>query len=159
MVIRMKSIFIPASLRDETLKTVATQGKRLLEPWKSFAMENNVPIQILEDHAVENEVEVHRHEGDLWICLEGEVEFIVGGAMVDPWLKKNPDGTEDSREVKAKEIKNGVTYILHERDVLWIPAGDPHKHNAKETARLYVIKIPAGEEYPLEKVAGFKTHP
>ncbi len=128
---------------DETLATPSIVGKKLLEPLKSLAAANKLPFNILEDKEVlNNEAEVHKHEGDLWFCLEGEVKFIYGGEMVDPWVKKNADGTENPNEIKAKEIKNGVESILKPGDWLWIPAGQPHQHFCAGTARLVIIKIP-----------------
>jgi len=137
-----KSVFIEKTRIDETLANVPTQGKKLLEPLKSFAKENGLPFNILEDKDVSNEAEVHHHEGDLWYCLEGEVTFIYGGEMVSPWYKKNSDGTEDKREVKAKEIKGGTEKILKPGDWLWIPAGEPHQHRCEGVARLIIVKIP-----------------
>ncbi len=131
---------------EEIKKTLASepfQGKHLLEPLKSRALAEKIPLNILEDKEVINEAEVHRHEGDLWQCLEGEVEFTVGGELIEPWPKKNKDGSIDEREWKAKEIKNGTKVILKVGDWLWIPAGEPHQHSKPQGhARLYIIKIP-----------------
>ena len=129
---------------DKTLANPGAPGKHLLEPLKSFAAANKLPFNILEDKEVSNEAEVHREEGDLWHCLEGEVEFIYGGELVEPRPKKNPDGSIDKREWKAKEIRSGTKVILKPGDWLWIPAGEPHQHNKPEGhARLVIIKIPA----------------
>ena len=125
-----------------TLGSVPTQGKKLLEPIKTLSKTFQVPFNILEDKEVLNEAEVHIHEADLWQCIEGEVTFIYGGEMVNPWFKKNKDGTEDTREIKAKEIRGGTTSILKPGDWLWIPAGIPHQHICAKTARLIIIKIP-----------------
>lgn len=127
---------------DEVLKSVPTQGKKLLEPLKTMARENNFPINILEDYNVSNEAEVHTHEADLWFCLEGEVEFVYGGEMVNPRFKENPDGSMDEREIKAPEIKGGTSVILKPGDFLWIPAGQPHLHKCEGVSRLVIIKIP-----------------
>jgi len=138
-----RSFLIRKEVIDETLKAEPTAGKKLLEPLKSLAAENSLPINILEDKDVVNDAEVHKHEGDLWLCLEGEVNFIYGGELVDPWAKKNPDGTLDERELKAKEIKGGTEVILNPGDWLWIPAGKPHQHKCNGVARLAIIKIPS----------------
>lgn len=54
---------------DKTLATEPVQGKKLLEPLKSFAAANKLPFNILEDKEVlNNEAEIHKHEGDLWLC-------------------------------------------------------------------------------------------
>ena len=135
-----KCVLVRKEVLDETLASTPTQGKHLLEPLKSFALANKLPFNILEDKDVSNEAEIHTHEGDLWQCLEGEVEFIYGGELVEPWFKKLPDGSEDKREVKAKEIKNGTKVTLRPGDWLWVPAGEPHTHSG--TGRLVIIKIP-----------------
>lgn len=142
---------------DTTLATPATPGKRLLGPLRSRAMAEQLPLNILEDREVSNEVEVHRHEGDLWQCLEGEVTFVYGGKMVNPWAKQLPDGGTDDREIKAKEIAGGAEVVLRPGDWLWIPAGQPHLHKAEGTARLAIIKIPVKEIVPLEAVPGWHT--
>ncbi|MEK9186124.1 MAG: hypothetical protein AAB885_00905 [Patescibacteria group bacterium] len=138
-----KCVLVRKEEIDKTLAFVPTQGKKLLEPLKSLAAANKLPFNVLEDHEVlSNEAEIHQHEGDLWLCLEGEVKFIYGGELVEPWFKKLPDGTEDKREVKAKEIKGGTESILKPGDWLWIPAGQSHQHLCEKTARLVIIKIP-----------------
>jgi len=147
--------FVPSSLIVETLKSKPSPGKRLLEPLKTSAAEHGLPLNVLEDTEVSNGAEVHRHEGDLWHCLEGEVTFVYGGAMVEPWVKKLPDGGTDDREIKAKEIRGGTEVVLKPGDWLWIPAGQPHLHRTDKTARLMIIKIPAKEMVPLEAVPGW----
>ena len=149
-------VFIPKSVTDETLAVAPTPGKRLLEPFKSAS--GSSAIYILEDCEIDNEFEVHRHEADLWICLEGEVEFEVGGELVEPWAKKLPDGKEDTREIKAKpgSAQGTIKYTLHAGDVLLVPAGQPHTHRTKTHARLYVTKIPQ-KEISLADVPGWEA--
>lgn len=135
--------YIPKNEINKALASIPVKGKKLLEPIKAFSTQTKMPFNILEDHQVlDNEAEVHMHEGDLWQCLEGEVNFIYGGEMVNPWQKKNADGSLDPRELKAKEIKNGTEVVLKPGDWLWIPPGEPHQHNCAGTARLAIIKIP-----------------
>src|SRR3989338_6296510 len=86
---------------DEPLSTEPSAGKRLLEPLKSLALEHGLPINILEDHQISNEAEVHRQEGDLWYCLEGEATFVYGGRMVNPEARTRPDGSVNDNEIKA----------------------------------------------------------
>ena len=145
-------IFVSGDFIKETLKDKVSQGKRLLEPLKSFAAQHRLPLNILEDHQVSNEAEVHRHEADLWYCLEGEVEFIYGGKMVNPWAKEGND-----KEIKAKEITGGERVVMKPGDWLYIPAGQPHQHQTGGTARLVIIKVPAKQEVSLEAVPGWKN--
>lgn len=148
-------VFIPKSVTDETLAVPATQGKHILEPFKSAS--GIAKTYILEDVAVDNKCEVHRNEADLWTCLEGEVEFDVGGELVDPYERKHPDGSRDEFEVRSApgNIRGAARYTLRPGDLLFIPAGVPHAHRTKGTARLYFTKIPQ-PEVPLEGVPGWK---
>ncbi len=143
-----KAIFVSKKTLDETLAQPPVQGKRVMEPWKSVTL--GAGINILEDHEITNNVvELHRHEADLWICLEGEVTFQTGGTMPGIYVKKNADGSTDDREWKSEKIEGAETHILRAGDILMIPAGTPHVHNTTGTARLYIIKIPARELAPL----------
>ncbi|MBP9701571.1 MAG: hypothetical protein KBD47_01155 [Candidatus Pacebacteria bacterium] len=139
-----KCVYIKKSVIDETLNTSYSESpvKKLLEPLRALSLEGKVPLNILEDVNISNEAEIHRHEADLWLCLDGEVTFIYGGEMVDPWVKKNADGSTDDREWKAKEIKGGTEVVLKQGDWLWIPAGEPHQHKTTGKARLAIIKVP-----------------
>ena len=140
--ISRNGVFVPKAKIDETLGSTFSSGKKLLEPLKTFAKAEGFPLNILENHHVSNEAEVHLHEGDLWCCIEGEVTFTYGGEMKDPWEKKNLDGSTDPREIKADTIVGGTIVAMKPGDWLWIPAGVPHQHRSEETARLLIIKIP-----------------
>ncbi len=148
-------MFIPKSVTDETLAVPPTQGKHILEPFKSAS--GGSMTFILEDCAVDNKCEVHRHEADLWTCLQGEVEFEVGGELIEPFVRKHADGSKDGMEVRSNpgNIRGGTKYTLRPGDILFIPAGVPHAHRTQSTARLYVTKIPQ-TEVPLEAVPGWK---
>ncbi|KKU68811.1 MAG: hypothetical protein UX89_C0001G0002 [Parcubacteria group bacterium GW2011_GWA2_47_16] len=139
----MKTVHIPKKNIDATLINSPVKGKNLLEPFRTFALQNKLPFSILEDTAVENDAEVHVKEGDLWFGLEGEAIFVCGGELVEPKCRLNSDGTENHNELYAKEIADGEKFIVKAGDWLWIPAGDPHQHSAIGTARLVIIKIPA----------------
>lgn len=122
--------------------TMPSQGKSMLEPLKTLALEQGLPFKILEDHKTVNEAEIHRVEGDLWCCLEGEVVFKHGGELVEARVKVRKDGTTDENELLAKEIFGGTEVVMKPGDWLWIPAGMPHQHSCADTARLMIIKIP-----------------
>lgn len=131
-------IHIPGSIIEETKNTLPQQGKRSLEPLRSFAKEHGVPLAILEDTDVENEAEVHKTKADLWQCIGGEAVFIIGGELVEPYTKGDPN------ELFAKSIVGGKEQIVRAGDWLWIPASVPHAHRAQGTARFFVIKVPIG---------------
>ena len=133
---------IKKEMIDEMLTLSSEQGKRLLEPLKTFSSKEGLPINVLEDTNVSNDAEVHRHEADLWLCLSGEVTFICGGELVQGTPRTLKDGTVDEREWKAKEIKGGKETVLKAGDWLHISAGVPHQHRATGTAKLVIIKIP-----------------
>lgn len=136
------ALYIPKSKVDETLVASSTQGKKLLEPLKSLAIETGSPLKIIElDHHV-NVPEVHKYLDDLWYCIEGEVRFFVGGTMIEPRMRTLPDGTLDETELRAKSIEGSKEILVRPGDWLWIPAGEPHQHITEGTARLFIIKIP-----------------
>ena len=139
----MKSVYIPKKIIDESLANSPTQGKHTLDPLKALTAEHGVPFNILENHETTNEAEIHTHAGDLWHCIEGEVTFVTGGELVKPWVKKNNDGTENPKELKASEIRGGAETVLKPGDWLWIPASEAHQHKCAGTARLAIIKTPA----------------
>ena len=99
--------------------------------------------------------EVHRHEGDLWQCLEGEVTFVYGGELVEPEMQKRADASVNEFEIKGSAIANGTEIVLTPGDWLWIPAGQPHLHRTEGTAHLVIIKIPAREIVLLDAVPGW----
>lgn len=137
-------VYVPKATVDEALRNQPVQGKHSLEPLKALAAASGLPMNVLEDHEVVNDAEVHHHEDDLWFCLEGDVAFTYGGELADPWYKKNLDGTEDRREIKAKEVRGGKTIVMRPGDWLYVPAGQPHKHDCLNgTARLVIVKLPA----------------
>lgn len=134
-------VHIAKSTIDETLASAPLDGKRLLDPLKTFSKEHGSPVNILEDKDVANDAEVHMHEADLWFCLEGQVTFEIEGTLHEPVAKVLPDGTLDEREWKSKTIDGGRTVVLNPGDWLWIPAGQPHQHRCVGVARLVIIKV------------------
>ena len=115
-------------------------GKRMIPPFDNF---KDRPFGIVEDHELNIGLpEVHAHEDDLWIGLEGEAVFTVGGNLVGPYFYKSPDGIENRNEIKGKDIVGGKRIVIGPGDVLWIPAGMPHMHTAAGTARLIIYKSP-----------------
>ena len=139
-----KAVYVPKSMVDEALATPPTQGKHYLPGFGSFCTETHFPANILEDHHLEVGIpEWHRHEEDLWICLEGSVVFTVNGTGKGVYQKEG-----DEREWKAATIEGGTEYTLRTGDVLWIPAGVWHMHTTVRTARLFIIKRTVSELAP-----------
>lgn len=136
------SVFVSGAFIDATLAGRPTRGKNLLEPMKSFAVEHGLPFKILEVHESEYEAEVHRTVCDLWCCLEGEASFTCGGELI-ALRRKDPDGHEDPNELRGVGIRGGRGVTLHPGDWLWIPAGEPHQHTTKGTARLLIVRLKA----------------
>lgn len=128
---------------DDALAQPASPGKHLLEPLKSLAASQALPFNILEDcEVVRNDAEVHKREGDLWLCLAGKVNFMVDGELFNPQLRKQADGNPNPSELYAEEIRGGKEVVLTPGDWLWVPPGQPHQHICTQTGRLVIIKIP-----------------
>lgn len=119
----------------EVVAALPVKGKSMFPPFHVFEGQKP-PFHILEDTMVSNSPEIHTTEGDLWLCLEGEVQFTCGGEMLDQ-KEVGPN------EMVGSRIENGETMTLTEGDWLWIPPHVPHQHAAQGTARLLIIKIPA----------------
>lgn len=135
-------VVISADDITSLLKQESKEGKRELEPLKSFSKMTKVPLNILEDTRVVSEFEVHTQVGDLWHCIDGEVTFTLGGELIDPQIKIGKDGISDEREIRATSVRGGVENVLRAGDWLWVPPGVPHGHHTDRTGRLYIIKIP-----------------
>ena len=115
-------------------------GKRMIPPFDNF---KDRPFGIVEDHELNVGLpEVHLYEDDLWIGLEGEAVFTVGGNLVSPYFYKPSDGVENKSEIKGEDIIGGRRVVICPGDILWIPAGVPHMHTAAGTARLIIYKSP-----------------
>ena len=126
-----------------SLGTDTKKGKKLYPLFASPGKINTLPFSILEDCQVTNEPEVHHRDGDLWYCLEGASVFQWGGKLIKPRPRINPDGTKNKDETSGARIAGGRKATLKSGDWLWIPAGVPHQHSAKKTARLVIIKVPS----------------
>lgn len=134
----MKSILVNKKFIVKALKTRPKKGKNLLEPFSTWSIKNNLPFNIIEDNEVLNNAERHKHEGDLWLCLVGKVDFICGGKMINELAVQNSNGNNS----QADHIRGGKKVTLKSGDWLWIPPGEPHQHSSKSLSRLIIIKIP-----------------
>lgn len=81
-------------------------------------------------------VEYHEHTNHIFIMVEGEATFIVGGTMVGAKRTK-PD------QMAAESIEGGQTFHLSKGDVITIPAKTPHwwKEISTKTVGYYAINI------------------
>lgn len=138
----MKTTHILNSDSHRTLKTDGSSGSLLLKLLTSLAKKNNLPFKIIKDKKTINNPELHIVEGDLFHCLEGEVDFICEGSLVNQINRTNSDGTINNNELIGTKIKNGTSFKLIPGDWLWVPPQTPHQHNSTSSAHLIVIKIP-----------------
>jgi mannose-6-phosphate isomerase-like protein (cupin superfamily) len=81
-------------------------------------------------------VEYHEHTNHIFIMVDGEATFIVGGTMVDAKRTK-PD------QMTGSSIEGGQTFHLSKGDVITIPAKTPHwwKEISTKTVGYYAINI------------------
>lgn len=144
--------FIEGRHVETAIGSLPTIGKHQLEPLSSISKEKGVSYNMLEDHEFYTPFpELHRHETDVFIGYEGEIEFILGGKGVDVYIADDNDN-----EIKAREIIGGTKFVLKVGDFLEIPAGVWHAHTATH-GRAYIIKkIPEHGIVPLEQVPGWK---
>lgn len=134
--------FVHVSCEDinKALSTTPLVGKRMVFPFDNF---DERPFGIVEDHELNTGMpEIHTHEDDLWIGMEGETIFTLDGKLVDPSFGKLENGAEDYREIKGQSMVGGKKIVVRAGDVLWIPAGMSHMHTASGTARLLIYKNP-----------------
>ena len=135
-----KFVYVAQQQVGEILVTAPTPGKTQIEPFHSFMKSQGAPFSILEDTAVEsNKVELHTDEEDVWVCLQGEAWFKLGGEMVDPFPSTS-GGAPNVKEMRSQEVQGATTVIMKPGEWLWIPAGVPHQHGASGTARFMVFK-------------------
>jgi mannose-6-phosphate isomerase-like protein (cupin superfamily) len=80
--------------------------------------------------------EYHDRTNHVFITVEGEATFVVGGTMVDP-KRTAPD------QMRAASLEGGVTYHLVKGDVITIPAKTPHwfKEVPTKTVAYYAVNI------------------
>ena len=136
-------VVVSAENIAELLAQFPQQGKRELEPLKTFSKMTGMPLNVLEDTNIENnEIEVHTQMADLWYCLEGEEIFSLGGTLTDARHKLNKDGSVNEQEIRGTAATGASEIVLKKGDWLWIPSGVPHTHAASGTARIAIIKIP-----------------
>jgi len=121
---------VPATVHyfghDDVATVMATGGAIVSDPG----------LIILAQRRTSGPVEYHDRTNHVFIMVEGEATFIVGGTMVDP-KRTAPD------QMRAPSLEGGVTYHLVKGDVITIPAKTPHwfKDVPSKTVAYYAVNI------------------
>lgn len=125
-------------------------GSHVVEGSKKL-YEEGFPVRFVQNYLVEHRLaEVHLHEDDVFLCMDGSVRFILGGRLVGPW-------TKDGLTFLADSIEGGEELILEEGDWLHIPAGQPHQHFTPHLCHLMVVKVvPPEGKVRLEYLEGIE---
>ena len=81
-------------------------------------------------------VEYHEHTNHIFIMVDGEATFIVGGTMVGA-KRTSPE------QMTATSIEGGQTFHMSKGDVITIPAKTPHwwKEISTKTVSYYAVNI------------------
>src|SRR5437762_2434827 len=88
-------------------------------------------------------VEVHESWSDLVFVVSGTASLRVGGELRQPYV-------ESPGEVRGKNATGGAVHVMHEGDVINVPAGVPHQ-----------FLVPVGQQITFftMKIAKAPTHP
>src|SRR3979490_1417493 len=86
---------------------------------KGGSILNDHGLIVLAQRRGAGEVEVHEKTNHVFIMVEGEATFIVGGTLVD--ARQTAPG-----QTRARGVQGGQTYHLTKGDVITIPAKTPH---------------------------------
>lgn len=93
-------------------------------------------LVVLAQHREAGPAEYHDRTNHVFIMVDGEATFIVGGTMVEP--KRTA-----ADQMRAPSIQGGTTYHLTKGDVITIPAKTPHwfKEISTKTVSYYAVNI------------------
>jgi mannose-6-phosphate isomerase-like protein (cupin superfamily) len=103
---------------------------------KGGSIINDHGLIVLAQRRGMGEVELHEKTNHVFIIVEGEATFVVGGTMV------NPRETAPNQR-RAPSVDGGQTYHLSKGDVITIPAKTPHwfKEVSTQTIAYYAVNI------------------
>jgi mannose-6-phosphate isomerase-like protein (cupin superfamily) len=103
---------------------------------KGGAIVNDPGLVVLANRRGAAAVEYHEHTNHIFIIVEGEGTFVVGGTMVG--AKQTEPG-----QMRATSMEGGETYHLTKGDVITIPAKIPHwwKEVSTSTVAYYAVNI------------------
>lgn len=92
---------------------------------------------VLSVHGVTAGSEAHLRLSDFFVVIDGEATVMTGGTMVD--RKENAA----TGEVRGTDLVGGTAHVLHKGDVLYIPAGMPHRvmEAPGQAVMAYVVKV------------------
>lgn len=97
---------------------------------------NDPGLLVLANRREAGAVEYHEHTNHIFIMVDGEATFIVGGKMI---------GTKETApgQMRAESLEGGQTFHLSKGDVITIPAKTPHwwKEISTKTVGYYAINI------------------
>ena len=101
---------------------------------KGGSIINDHGLIVLAQRRGAGEVEVHEKTNHVFIIVEGEATFVVGGTLVDA-RQTAPD------QRRASSVQGGQTYHLTKGDVITIPAKTPHwfKEVPTQTIAYYAV--------------------
>ncbi|OHB10902.1 MAG: hypothetical protein A3G05_02170 [Candidatus Zambryskibacteria bacterium RIFCSPLOWO2_12_FULL_45_14] len=135
---------------DQFLHAPLKQGSRVVEESKRL-YEDGFPVRFIQNYNVTYRLaEVHIHEDDIFLCMDGSVHFILGGQLVNPW-------TKDGLTFLADSINGGEEVVLNKGDWLHIPAGQAHQHLTPRLCHLMVVKVaPPEGQVRLDYLKGIK---
>ena len=116
---------VPTYVSHEKVSEVMAKGGSII---------NDHGLIVLAQRRAAGEVEYHAKTNHVFIIVEGEATFIVGGTMVDA-----KETAPNQR--RAPSSQGGETYHLTKGDVITIPAKTPHwfKEVPTKTIAYYAV--------------------
>lgn len=141
---------ITARKIDEFFSEPLKIGNHVLVESKKL-YKKGFPLRFVRNYLLKKPpAELHLHEDDIFLCLEGAARLIIGGKLVNP-------RTKDGLTFLADGIKGGRKIFLRERDALHIPAGQPHQIFTPDLCSFTVIKVtPPEGKVQLDYLKGVK---
>jgi mannose-6-phosphate isomerase-like protein (cupin superfamily) len=124
-------------------KALAEQGKALVEEARKgkgsqgiVLAKYNGSYTMLTARTKSGGAEMHQHFDDYLFVVAGEGTELTGGSIVD-------SKTGDNGEVRGVRLEGASAHMLHQGDVIHIPAGTPHQaiEAPGQTITIYVVKV------------------